>query len=408
MAILDYSKLRKRAGRCISDNPFKLDEGKWKEKQSLMRKPRFVKNQRYADSFRRQTEIVDTIVSRQKAQQPIGPLQLVGALALEHGTQGRIMLDYLNTIKSLERTGIISPIWTSRCFNGPIKLGLPSLIESTLRDFSSSMTSNELIKMIYPGMDRVKRKRRLNDVNLACNLLDTMRRITKLPANSAMQHNNYRWIHENWRNTSTTIPLWNIRYVLLKIIDRQGPISKSSLMKEPMVIRLISAHTTNLSNSMLCSVMENPLDCLRAQELISTEIIPGQRATQCFGISNYGHELLEKTTTSNYLDEDLRLLLLQSKEDIRPSQTDREERIIRWLKILIEMDKGYGKAHMITKRLCENEGYVRGIVNGNASPCTRISDERLISEYLPAVLAYSETYGKRLVEYIKQRNRESN
>jgi hypothetical protein len=410
MAILDFSKLRKRAGRCISDNPFKLDESKWEEKRSLMRKPRFMNNQRYADSFRRQTEIVDAIVSMEKAQQPIGPLQLVGALTLAHGvvwTDTRAMLDYLNAIGSLERTGIVSPRWTSRCFDGPMKKGLPKRIENILKEYSSPLTSVELIRMLYPGTGDAERKRKLNDVNLVCNLLDTTEWITKLPADSAMQHNNYRWIHESWRNSPETIPRWNIRYVLLQIIDNQGPIAKSSLMKEPMVMGLISAHTTNLSDSMLCSVMENPLDCLRAQGLIATEIVPGQRATQYFGITDYGHELLTKTSASNCLDEDLRLLLLESKKDIRPSQIDRADRIIRWLKVLIEMDKGYGKSHMITKRLGENEGYVRGIVNGGASPCTRISDERLIGEYLPAVLAHSEKYAKRLEQYIKERNGES-
>jgi hypothetical protein len=406
MTMLDFSKLRKRAGDCVSDSPFTINKAEKNKNDLLMKRPRFANNPKYINSFQKQTKIIDIIVSMEKAQQPIGPMQLVGALTHAYGIESSTILEYLNAIGSLERKGVISPKWTGRCFEGPMKAGLPKKIEDILMN-GDPLTSSELIRMIYPGTDDSERKRRLDDVNLVCNLLDTMGWITKLPADSTMQHNNYRWVHESCRRTPETIPRWNVRYALLKTIDECGPISKSGLMKEPAVICLVSVHMTNISKELVSTQVDNALDGLRSQNLVEVEILSGQRATQCFGITDQGHRMLKRTSDSNYLDERLRRLLLESKQGIRPSQADRADRIIRWLRVLIEMDKGYGKAHMITKRLGENEGYVRGIVNGGASPCARMSDERLISECLPAALAHSEEYGKRLEEYIKERNRES-
>ncbi|VVB73300.1 Uncharacterised protein [uncultured archaeon] len=394
--IPELKDMGRRCGPCVKENPIRLDSGAWQRKLKMSSRIVAYKRSTHSDSLRAQKEVMDLLLD---AERPISHMTLLAVLAMRNGMERDTLMGYLNAIASLERSGVITPK-SGRWLMPMARDSLPAVIESVLKGANESVTANDIAMSVYGRTG----KRICDDINYACNLLETLDIAVKLPSDSAMGHNNYRFIHTRMRYSLKTIPLWNIKYVVFSAIDRHGPISKSGLMRDPAVGRLISVHGTSLSKGLVSSKVDNSIDGLRSQRLIAAEILNGQRATQCFATTNVGHGLLRSAIEMGYLSEELRRRLLgYANHGMIPSQQDRAERIIRWLKVLIEMDKENGKAHVIAKRLCENEGYVRGIVNGGASPCRKLSDEKIEEECMPLVMSYSEEYGKRLQKYLKER-----
>ena len=399
----------KRAGRCVSDNPIRLDWRRWTEKRAAAEGLLCYRKPMHIESLKRQERIIATLVQFQEKKEPLSPVCLMAALALRDGWDADEMLKDINAISALERSCVIAPKWTSRCFYRPVKDGLYERIVDFLISSRRPLNSLELLDYLAGKFNGAAKKRSLNDVNLICNLLEAASRITKLPNDSALWNNNYGWIHNNYRFTSATIPTWNIKYVLLQVLSQHKAMTKAELTANTGVRKLLSSSRTAINPDLIATSLKSPLDFLLHQSLIRA--LPpinrtGRKAAR-YAITDEARMYLE--SSEKYLDEGFRLALLGCKtKEMSASEESTLESIIRCINVLREAEKKraghsaegenngnngrFRLVQQIVKSLEENESYVRSVIYANSRPWHGMSAKNLGQWLLPRLSELSKPH----------------
>lgn len=360
--------IREKPLRILNPNVEEIVRGVWSVRRDAVRS--------------KVAEIVDIIQSSE-----IGTRELIAILALRHGYSA--LFGYYSALRVMRRAGALTP--SSFAFLDPIvRQELLPRIEMSLAESARAMSTTELVGAIYGSQSHREWPRAMRCIGEACNILDCAGRITKLPCDSRSGHGVAMWIHADHRYTPASIPTWNLKYVLLEVLSKLSAASAVQLLQCDAIQALIAVKERALSGTTVFSGgLRESLDHLRQYGLIEVKLEKAGRKTTKFYCAT---ELAKLLLNTSYLSEPLRMLLLGVPYDgLLPRERDLIAKMCEWAKIARELEEG---------RCRKSRGYAASVMQG-CVPWKNVSEEKLLTEYLPEVKRIAPEDGEWLERKIK-------
>ena len=406
----------RRSGACLAKEmkPVVVYPNLFREKVRRIKKLGRHKNPQIVPSMERQKEIVRDIFDEQLNGREFNARELIAAYAIRYGTYGHVLLPYVNALEGLTRDGIVTPSWMVDAYRSAVKNNRLVLVEEALRKNIEPMTSHELIDMLYEGKRTLIN---INELNNICNLLELITKIKKLPTDTVLGHNVYRWIHDKYSNTDLSMPTWNIKYVLLGAFEAAAePLTKqqlavSEVLCSSQLLRMVKSgvglgHMFDL---------KDPLDSLERQLLIARSTVQcrsGKRTA--YALTDNGRALLSKTKKAECLVEDLRIALLDERRigaEFTSSDKMMYDKIVYYLTIEREIknlraEGEQGMARIISKRTGHNESYIRIVMDGKSKPWSSTNPEKLKRKFLSRLKTERPELVDLFKRHIEERERE--
>lgn len=352
----------KRFGKCVQHSRLRAVPAT----EDLVKK---IEERKYAG---KRLEIIHLINEKKE----LNAYELLAILAQGHGT-GQLPY-YAKALRLLAQEGMVKPR-SVRDFGWMIRKGSLKMVEEVLKDEGKALDSLALEQRIP------KSKREINKI---CNLLEVMGRIVRLPSNTLSKCGRNVWIHSDYRNTSESIPWWNIKHQVLEILSRRSGLIYTQIAMENEIRGLIKVKERNLGNSKFVNAfLFSALDDLRRYWVIySKRRKEGQKITNVYFLSDHIRDLIRK----DYLDETLRKILLGVRTNSpSPRMHDMVEKILRWTRVMKMLERKLKKSY-IARLLDEKGGYVESVASGSI-PWRGISKKKLFVKYLPLLEEYSSS-----------------
>jgi hypothetical protein len=374
----ELNALNQGARKCANNIPIRLNWTAWEARKEMARRGR--KGLR-RESFELQKEMVEGLASVMRQNREVYPMMLVGVFAKRLGLEGEHLRRIANALSVLSRDGIIDNRTFARSLWHIAKENLPVVVDSRLMDeiWESnpvSLTIDDLTRKVYgeevEGSERSKIEYMGEKIRMACNLLEVLNLAYRLPSDSTLGHNNYRWIHERLRKTPASIPEWNLPYGILLALEQYGRMKESDLMRHSDLTKVAIPFKSQLKEGDFLVQVRGPLSGLLNEDLIemSFDIGASGRRLPLYSATARTKELLRETKARGYLAEDLRVGLLGVKDEsnIDLSRELRIRRHVKRIRVLMEAEKGEGRVRIIARRLDEkSESFVSDVLRKGLS-----------------------------------------
>ena len=373
LKILDT--LKKRYGVQIRNRPLVLDQ--------------FAEECFYGNRSERIDEKVEIISLLRKRD--LSAVELFAYLGLKYGFGEKDLIQYVYALNSIEKQGFINPKWAV-WISVAVKDDLLIELENVLYLNQIVLSSSELVsKLSY----LVGKEYALKRINKACNILEVADRIVKLPSNSLGCNGLSMWMHKNYERTSATVPSWNVKWWILKIL-MEGKATFSDLVKRLGSSGIAKMSERELGNSILVGAGINAaLNSLREACLIrAKQELVSRRRTKVYSLA-YGVEGMMKRP---YLDEGLNIALKAEYDHrVKLKNKDIVDKILRCVNILMEHERTGDGAFKIARTLGENESYIAGVLRGSY-PWTNVTEKNILS-----ILPFLEQKSKDCADWLRQK-----
>lgn len=311
-------------------------------------------------------------------------MHLVAGLAFEHGLSKEKMVPVINAFRNANDRA------NGALFEGSLgvpsyaaRLDLFSKISGLLFEMPRTMNAHQIasaLKLDY------KKPTIYSAITSALGVLDLMGLTRKLPRD---KNRNYRWVHVVYRFSPLTIPKQNLDWKILQRL-RLGEQKVTDLClpnKLPGGTKIGSKDGLATGGSIAGSFLR-----MQKAGLVSTF---GNANSHRARLTDYAAELLQEQDKLNYLHPKLRIAMLglaRQPGELLPRQQKMLNRILRWVKIHMELSKvreemgaasdrqsvGYLAA---ARNLRENARYVLAVAKGYL-PWRGIKESKLIDFYL--------------------------
>ncbi|MEM2974277.1 MAG: hypothetical protein QW112_01465, partial [Candidatus Micrarchaeia archaeon] len=344
--------LHKRYGTSIRNRSLILDP----EAEDVLRRAERQGNER--SSWRRSNISEKKEIIRLLRGRSLSAPELFATLGMRNGFSTSSMLPYVLALKSLERKGLVRPAWAAWTYpavKGDLLVKLEVLLLEKPRVYSSE---DIVIDLGLLGEDYA-----LKRVNKACNILEIAGRILKLPPSTMGKSNISMWIHSDYSKNPATVPSWNIKWWILRIL-MDGDATFSTLAMKLDQMGVATAFTREVGSSvLLASGIRSSIDSLREVGLVDVrQETVGHRMTRIFSLAEGVTELIRKP----YLDETLnRALKAEYTYGMKLRINDMADKMLRCVRILMEHRRTGGKAFKVARTLGEKESYVEGVLRGS-------------------------------------------
>jgi hypothetical protein len=307
----------------------------------------------------------------------ISAVELFAYLGLKHGFGEKSMIPYIYALKSLEIQDLVKPKWAAWTYMA-VKNDLIEDIERILLASHLALSSAELVAR---ASCLKKEEYALKRINKACNILDAAGKAVKLPPSTLGGSGLSMWIHKDYEKTVDTVPSWNVKWWILKILSN-GDAAFSGIVEKLGSSGIAKTFASELADSILIGAgINSSIDSLIDAGLIKARHEPGNRRSSIVYSLAYGVDGMLKKP---YLDE---LLNMALKAEYRTGAGHKIEKIaekmLRCARILMEHQRTGEGACRVAGAIDENEKYIEGVLRGSY-PWTNVS-EKNIGKALPLV-----------------------
>ncbi|MFH1720997.1 MAG: hypothetical protein ABH950_00175 [Candidatus Altiarchaeota archaeon] len=289
---------------------------------------------KWDDRYKRKSEILQIL--EEGGDGKLTTPEILAVLAVRHGIDSDSLKPWVSDYNNLVMTGIIKggkiPMFLSA-----LKDDVPARALTILEETGTHMSGEELADKLGYSLDvsQSQRNSTLNKINGSLNLLDLINRVVKLPKDTSR----IRWIHPKQRYSQATIPEWNLKYRILKVIRDHPEILQIDIGKDPSIVSFFSRSSpkTDQESQHLSRLLSDDLSDLRRFGLITAEekkVGPSHLKTRVYGLTPEAEEWMGITDREGRLHEDLRKALLGEHQiGLTEKQLDMLKRIKLWGKI---------------------------------------------------------------------------
>ncbi len=390
----EIDKLNIRFGEHIGAKDIRLAsdfEEKIRKREEYIASLNPHRTRRYSleDSLERQKEIIDVLQTADELGFGIDYMDLNGILALRHGTSMDNMFPYSKTIAAMSASKLINTEGSPN-LRRALEHDLVTKIEGVIDSTNEPVTFFKVLERLMPEQPSP------DWINSAFNLLDVLGRVTKLPTNSVIAGHPTMWLSPKYAQTDRSIPEWNIKYRLLLAFNSLELATISDLVKDKNVIEISSIHTELPYSG---ANLTNALDDLIQQGLVDVGMVFRRRTATAYSSTSKARQLLGITLSQNYLDDELRRLLLGEKyADMHTSEKLQLKKEKRIFKILGEYEEGES-AMSLAARISDSETYVYQILAQKRDPLKHY----LATTILTHAKYFDQTEQRGMQRYLEKR-----
>ncbi|MBI2654212.1 hypothetical protein HYX02_05385 [Candidatus Woesearchaeota archaeon] len=377
----ELSQIYRRHSRRISNIGLELvddiDE-KLKNLEAIVDSTRTAKQELLRRSLEKQQEIVDIIRDSKESGFECSYMELFAIMAIRYGFTKDSLYQFATAFSAMANKRYFRKAGENPGLRWALQHDLVSRVEECLDNFESPITSRDIMRKL--NLENIKNN--YFSIRSALNLLELINKVIRLPHVSE-EGVPYMWISSKFRNSSKTIPYWNLAYIILLALRDGGAMTRDDLAKNPLVSNLASVHPfQGRFNYMTFNTYA--LDFLILAGLV--EYKKGKRVSKkstLYSITPYGSSLLRNTENWGYLDEELRVELLGEKYvGLRPSEIMALRRIRLTAFIFANQ---YKSTYLLSKILGVGSHYVSLVRSGSIDPLRFFKEETLRQKYYPLI-----------------------